>query len=51
MTQPRHDDWSKLSNTLQELKSNQTDEMDKSINYSSGSVSSVFSRSSSILMK
>lgn len=23
MTQPRHDDWSKLSNTLQELKSNQ----------------------------
>lgn len=50
MTQPRHDDWSKLSNTLQELKSNQTDEMDKSINYSSGSVSSVFSRAS-ILMK
>ncbi|VVC34810.1 Hypothetical protein CINCED_3A003490 [Cinara cedri] len=51
MTQPRHDDWSKLSNTLQELKSNQTDEMDRCINYSSGSVSSVFSRSSSILMK
>lgn len=25
MTQPRHDDWSKLSNTLQELKSNQDD--------------------------
>jgi len=51
MTQPRHDDWSKLSNTLQELKSNQTDETDKSINYSSSSVSSGFSRSSSILMK
>lgn len=51
MTQPRHDDWSKLSNTLQELKSNQTDETDKSINYSSGSVSSGFSRSSGILMK
>jgi len=51
MTQPRHDDWLKLSNTLQELKSNQTDEMDKSINYSSGSVSSVFSRSPNMLIK
>ncbi|XP_025424664.1 cytoplasmic dynein 1 intermediate chain-like isoform X2 [Sipha flava] len=48
MTQPRHDDWSKLSNTLQEFKSNQADEMDKPNNFSSGSV---FSRSSSILMK
>ncbi|XP_050542505.1 cytoplasmic dynein 1 intermediate chain isoform X3 [Daktulosphaira vitifoliae] len=53
MTQPRHDDWSKLSNTLQELKSNQTDEMDKTIAYNttSSTTTSAFSRSSNILMK